>query len=55
MEEVKFIADSLGKKMSKINVGKQTDLDQLEVVSPHLRRSCMRRDEADESRRSKRL
>ena len=32
MEDVQFIADSLGKKMSRINVTRQTDLDQLEVV-----------------------
>lgn len=33
MEDVQFIADTLGKKMSRINATRQTDLDQLEAVS----------------------
>lgn len=35
MEDVQFIADTLGKKMSRINATRQTDLDQLEAVSSY--------------------
>ena len=32
MDEVRTIAEALGKKMSKINVTRQTDLDELEAA-----------------------
>jgi len=33
MEDVQYIADTLGKPMRRINATRQTDLEQLEIVS----------------------
>jgi hypothetical protein len=36
MDDVKYIAEALGKPMRRINATSQTDLEQLEVVSHQL-------------------